>query len=157
MMTSVSFGQTPYRVKRLGFGAMHLPGLASGKVDFALSTPLLRYAVEHGVNLSDSHHFYHDGESEEAIGKAIQGIPRDKIILQTKIGMYNDYTEKACWKLLDLALKKMKTDYIDFYFVHSLRMADWRKYGKLFLRFTDKALKGGKIRYGSNLSKTATA
>src|ERR1035437_2140514 len=94
MMRPVNFGKTPYKVKRLGFGIMRLPVLTDGKVNFELSTPMIQYAIEHGVNFLDSHHFYHNGESEEAIGKAIQGIPRNKIILQTKIGMYNNYTEK---------------------------------------------------------------
>ncbi|MBN1445850.1 MAG: aldo/keto reductase [Candidatus Omnitrophica bacterium] len=146
-MNTIQFGKTPYRVNRLGFGAMRLPRLPDGKVDFELSTPLIRYAVEHGVNFIDSHHFYHNGESEEAIGKAVKGIPRDKFILQTKIGMYNNYKEKDCLRLLEQALKKFGTDYIDFYFTHSLNMKDYRKYNKLFLRFTEKAKNEGLIRY----------
>ena len=146
-MHPIKFGKTPYKVRRLGFGVMRLPLLANGKVDFELSTPMLRYAIEHGVNFLDSHHFYHDGESEEAIGRAIQGIQRNKIILQTKIGMYNNYTEKECRRLLEQALKKMKTDYIDFYFTHSLNWESYLKHGKLFLRFTEKAINQGLIRY----------
>jgi len=146
-MTSVDFGKTPYRVGRLGFGAMRLPTLPDGKVDFELSTPMLRFAIEHGVNFLDSHHFYHNGQSEEAIGKAIKGIPRNKVILQTKIGMYNNYKEKDCWRLLEQALKKMGTDYLDFYFSHSLSMESYLKHNKLFLRFTDKAISRGLVRY----------
>lgn len=126
---------------------MRLPVLANGKVNFQFSTPMIQYAIEHGVNFLDSHHFYHNGESEEAIGRAIQGIPRNNIILQTKIGMYNNYTGKECRRLLEQALKKMKTDYIDFYFCHSLKWEDHLKYGKLFRRFTGKAMNQGLIRY----------
>jgi len=85
-------GNAEYEVMRLGFGAMRLPTLKDGSVNFELSTLMLRYAIEHGVNFLDSHHFYHNGQSEEAIGKAIESIPRNKVILQTKIGMYNNYT-----------------------------------------------------------------
>jgi len=143
----VNFGKTLYKVKRLGFGIMRLPVLANGKVNFKLSTPMIQYAIEHRVNFLDSHHFYHNGESEEAIGRAIQGVSRNKIILQTKIGMYNNYSEKECRRLLEQALKKMKTDYIDFYFAHSLKWEDHLKYGKLFRRFTEKALNQGLIRH----------
>ncbi|MCX5642753.1 MAG: aldo/keto reductase [Candidatus Omnitrophica bacterium] len=146
-LPEVNFGKTPYKVKKLGFGIMRLPMLQDGKVDFELSTPMIRYAIEHGVNFLDSHHFYHNGESEEAIGRAVQGIPRNKIILQTKIGMYNNYTEKECWRLLEQALRKMKTDYLDFYFSHSLSWENHLKYGKSFLSFTEKALNQGLIRY----------
>ena len=146
-MPSISFGKTPYKVKRLGFGVMRLPVLANGKVDFKLSTPMLRYAIEHGVNFLDSHHAYHNGESEEAIGRAIRGIPREKVILQTKIGMYNKYGEDDCRRLLGRALKKMQTDYLDFYFTHSVTLADHLKYGKPFLRFSEKAIKEGLVRH----------
>ena len=126
-MPSISFGKMPYKVGRLGFGIMRLPVLANGKVNFGLSTPMIRYALEHGVNFLDSHHNYHNGESEEAIGKAIRGIPRDSLVLQTKIGMYNDYREDDCRRLLAQALKKMKTGYLDFYFTHSLNWTDHLK------------------------------
>jgi uncharacterized protein len=147
MMQPVNFGKTPYKVKRLGFGVMHLPTLADGKVNFELSTPMLQYAIEHGVTFFDSHHFYHNGESEEAIGRAVRNVPRNKIILQTKIGMYNNYTEKECWRLLEQALKKMQTDYLDFYFSHALSWEDHLKYGKLSRRVAEKALSQGLIRY----------
>ncbi len=126
---------------------MRLPTHPDGKVNFDLSTPLLRYAIENGINFFDSHHFYHQGQSEEAIGRAIKGIPREKLILQTKIGMYNNYKEKDCRRLLEEALKKLNTDYIDFYFTHSLNLKDYREYNKLFLKFTGKALKQGLIRH----------
>ncbi len=147
MIPAIEFGETPYRVKRLGLGAMRLPTLPDGKVNFDLSTPLIRYAVENGINFFDSHHFYHNGQSEEAIGRAIKGIPRESIILQTKIGMYNNYRERECWQLLETALKKLGTDYIDFYFTHSLSMKNYLKYNRLFLKFTNKAIRQGLIKY----------
>jgi len=146
-MKQVEFGNTPYKVKRLGFGAMRLPTLDDGTVDFDRSTPLLRYGIEHGINCMDSHHGYHGGQSEEAIGKAIEGFPREKIILQTKIGMYSNYKEKQCWELLEQALVKMKTDYIDFYLTHSMGWESYEKHNKLFIKFTQKAIDRGLIKY----------
>lgn len=147
MVPTRKFGKTNYRVSRLGFGAMRLPTHPDGKVNFDLSTPLIRYALENGINFFDSHHFYHNGQSEEAIGKVVKGIPRGKIILQTKIGMYNNYKEKECWYLLEKALKKMETDYIDFYFTHSLNIKDYLAYNSLFLKFTEKAIQQGLIKH----------
>jgi len=147
MLSEVKFGKTGYRVKRLGFGAMRLPTHPDGKVNFDLSTPLIRYAIENGINFFDSHHFYHGGQSEEAIGRAIKDIPRENVILQTKIGMYHNYKEKECRQLLEKALKKFGTDYIDFYFTHSLNMKDYLKNNRLFLKFTDKALAQGLIKH----------
>lgn len=141
------FGSSPYKVSILGFGAMRLPCLPNGTVDFDKSTKLIRYAIDHGVNFIDSHHFYHNGQSEEAIGRAIKGLQREKLIIQTKIGMYNNYTDDQCWQLLETALKKMDTTYIDFYLTHSLSWESYQKHNKQFLRFTQKALDQKLIRH----------
>ncbi|MCM8821425.1 MAG: aldo/keto reductase [Candidatus Omnitrophica bacterium] len=141
------FGNTPYYVSMLGFGAMRLPHLPDGTVDFDRSTQLIKYAIEHGVNFIDSHHFYHNGQSEQAIGMAIKGFPREKLIIQTKIGMYNNYTDDQCWKLLETALKKLGTDYIDFYLTHSLRWETYLQHNRQFMNFTQKALDQKLIRY----------
>lgn len=146
-MSYKKFGNTPYKISRLGFGAMRLPMLPDGNVDFDKAAQIIRYAIENGVNFIDSHHFYHNGQSEEAIGRAIKGFPREKLIIQTKIGMYNNYTDKQCWQLLESALKKLNTDYIDFYLTHSLRWESYLQYNKQFLKFTQKALKQKLIRY----------
>jgi len=141
------FGKTPYKVSMLGFGAMRLPQTSDGSVDFDRATEIIRYAIEHGVNFIDSHHFYHNGQSEEAIGRAIKNFPREKLILQTKIGMYNNYTDKQCWELLEKALRKLNTDYIDFYLTHSLRWETYLKHQKQFLKFTQKAIDQKMVRY----------
>lgn len=141
------FGKTPYKVSMLGFGAMRLPQREDGSVDFDKSTEIIRYAINNGINFIDSHHFYHNGQSEEAIGRAIKGFPREKLILQTKIGMYNNYSDEDCWKLLETALKKMNTDYIDFYLTHSLRWETYLKHNKQFLKFTQKAIDQKLIRH----------
>ncbi|MGC8805428.1 MAG: aldo/keto reductase [Candidatus Ratteibacteria bacterium] len=141
------FVNTSYNVSMLGFGAMRLPVLPDGTVDFDKSTEIIRYAIEHGINFIDSHHFYHNGQSEEAIGRAIKGFPRERLIIQTKIGMYNNYTDQQCWQLLETALKKLNTDYIDFYLTHSLRWETYLKHNKQFMEFTQKAMDQKLIRY----------
>ncbi|MCM8769296.1 MAG: aldo/keto reductase [Candidatus Omnitrophica bacterium] len=143
----ISFGRTGYQVSRLGFGAMRLPTRKNGQVDFDRAAGLIRDALKRGVNFIDTHHFYHNGESEEAIGQAITGFPRDKLILQTKIGMYNNYTEKQCWQLLEKALEKMRTEYIDFYLTHSLSWKHYLQFNRLFMKVTDRAMAQGLIRF----------
>ncbi len=145
-MQKVSFGKTGYKASILGFGVMRLPA-KDGKVDFEESTRILRLGLAKGINFLDSHHFYHNGQSEEAIGKAIKGFNRDDLIIQTKIGMYNDYSEGECRRLLEEALKKLGTDYIDFYLSHSLKWESYVKYNKLFIKFTRKAMNEGLIRH----------
>ncbi len=145
-MRIVDFGKTGYRVSRLGFGIMRLPTHPDQTVDFDLATSMIRHALDHGVNFLDTMHFYHQGQSEEAVGRAIAGYPRDQLVLQTKIGMYNEYKEKDCRKLLEEALRKMGTSHIDFYLSHSLTWDVYRQKERLFTRFTAKALREGLIR-----------
>ncbi len=141
------FGRTGYRVGTLGFGAMRLPTRKDGHVDFDRAARLIRYAINHGVNFLDTHHFYHQGESEEAVGRAIAGMGRKNLVLQTKIGMYNNYTEKQFWQLLENALKKLRTSYLDFYLTHSLSWKHYESFNRLFLKVTDKAMALNLIKY----------
>ena len=111
------FGKTGAKVSRLGFGAMRLPIRRddSGKIlglDEAAS--LVRHAIDHGINYIDSALNYNERESETAVGRALRGLPRERIYLATKNPLENDCG--GCWRLrLELSLRKLDTDYIDFY------------------------------------------
>ncbi|MFA5646252.1 MAG: aldo/keto reductase [Candidatus Ratteibacteria bacterium] len=146
-MEQAIFGNSGKKVSRLGFGAMRLPLLPDKTVDFDYAIPMLQYAFEHGVTFFDTHHFYLNGQSEEALGRALSSYPRNEYILQTKVGMYHDYKESQIWDLLETALKKMKTEYIDFYLSHSLTWETHLKFRKLFLKVTDKAIAQGLIKH----------
>jgi predicted aldo/keto reductase-like oxidoreductase len=61
--------------------------------------------------------------------------------------MYNDYSEEKCWHLLETALKKLKTDYIDSYLTHSLHWQDYMKFNNTFLKFTRRAIDKGLVRH----------
>ena len=66
------YGRLGINVSALGFGAMRLPANADGKMDPERAVPLLRRAIELGVNYIDSAHVYGGGTSEIMVGKAIQ-------------------------------------------------------------------------------------
>ncbi len=141
------FGRLGFRVSQLGFGAMRLPTVKDDKIDYDKAVPLLRRAIDLGVNFIDSHHFYHQGESEIAVGKAIKGI-RDKVFLQTKTPLWNKKAnEKTLKQWFEEALKKLGTDYIDCYLTHSLTWEDWIKKNDLFLRFARQLKREGLIRH----------
>ena len=140
------FGKLGYKVSQLGFGAMRLPTGQDGKVDYELAAPLIRKGVEMGINFIDSHHFYHNGDSETAIGKAIQGI-RDRVYLQTKTPMYQKADEDQRMKWLETALKKLGTDYIDFFLAHSYNAERFPKEHKAFMKLCRRAGTEGLIRH----------
>lgn len=74
-------------------------------------------SVDMDINYFDTAEAYNEGRSESSLGEAIQGIPRDKIIVGTKINPSNCYTETLI-KHCHGSLKRLRTDYIDLYMIH---------------------------------------
>ena len=144
------YGAAGPMISRLGFGAMRLQTRKyAGRqvVNYTKSTRLLRAAMEAGVNLFDSHHGYHGGESEIAIGKALKGWRGQRIYVQTKTPWYRNEPTRYFEKLLNEALEKLGVDSIDYFLHHALSMDMWKKRGKKFISFTDRAMKRGLIRH----------
>lgn len=149
-MQYAQYGKDGPMVSRLGFGVMRLPTRAKrdwGKVNFTRSVPLLRAAMEAGVNFFDSHHQYHGGNSEVAIGRALKGWKGQRIYIQTKTPWYNEEPTEYFEKLLYAALEKLGVDCIDYLLHHSMSMPVWNKRGRKFIRFTDWAIRRGLIRH----------
>ena len=65
-------GRTGVNVSALGFGMLRLP-MKNGHVDFDQTTPMVRRAIEGGVNYIDTGRVYLGGESEQAVGNALAG------------------------------------------------------------------------------------
>jgi predicted aldo/keto reductase-like oxidoreductase len=81
---------------------------------------VLRQAFKWGVTYWDTANTYMGGRSERGFGKYLQKYPQDRqrIFLVTKT---HAWTLKGMSHDLDLSLERMKTDYIDLYFLHSVR------------------------------------
>ena len=71
-------GRTGVNVSALGFGMLRLP-MKNGHVNFDQTTPMVRRAIEGGVNYIDTGRVYLGGESEQAVGKALAGGWRDRV------------------------------------------------------------------------------
>ena len=132
----------------LGFGCMRFPMTKEGHVDEAKAIELVRYAIDHGVNYLDTAWPYHDGESETVLGKALQDGYRKKVNLATKLPTWLIKSRKDMDHYLDEQLKRLQTDHIDFYLIHTLDRDSWAKMQKLgFDRFLDSAIQDGRITY----------
>jgi predicted aldo/keto reductase-like oxidoreductase len=110
------FGKTGIEISRLGFGAMRLPQKdQNGEMvfDHEESIRIIHRAFELGVNYIDTAPYYCDKQSEIIVGKALKGW-RDRVYLSTKNPIEDDsgvhYRER-----LESSLKKLDTDWIDFY------------------------------------------
>ncbi|WP_010243174.1 aldo/keto reductase [Acetivibrio cellulolyticus] len=116
------FGNTGIEISRLGFGCMRLPTIKLNDVEVVdedKTIKMIHRAYELGVNYYDTAYFYHDGQSEIVLGKALKGI-RDKVYVSTKspghlIKKHGDYR-----KILEEQLKKLDIDYIDVYHFHGI-------------------------------------
>ena len=116
------FGNTGEKISVLGFGGMRLPmKKADGKeeMDKEACFGLLRHAVERGINYFDTAYFYSGGMNEYVMGEALKPYRKD-ILLSTKCPM-GDVKERGDYRrFLEKQLKKLDTDYIDFYHFHGI-------------------------------------
>ncbi|MDR1000930.1 MAG: aldo/keto reductase [Clostridiales bacterium] len=116
------FGKTGVEMSALGFGAMRLP-MTEGEnkvVDYDKAVPIIRRAFELGVNYIDTAPYYCEKTSEIAVGKAIKGW-RDKVYISTKNPIED--ASGASWRTrLESSLKKLDTDYIDFYHMWGINL-----------------------------------
>jgi aryl-alcohol dehydrogenase-like predicted oxidoreductase len=78
---------------------------------------VVRHAVEQGCNFFDTAEMYNDGESESSLGLALQSVPREQVIIGTKISPSNTQPEELK-KHCDASLRRLRTDYVDLYMVH---------------------------------------
>ncbi|MCL5996495.1 MAG: aldo/keto reductase, partial [Chloroflexi bacterium] len=116
------FGNTGERVRMLGFGTARLPESTKGRFNMEQAVPVLRRAIDLGVNYIDSAQAYGAGTSEVAVGLAIKGYERSQLYLTTKIPVNGRRDAgPAVWrKRLEISLGRFDTPYIDFLFMHGL-------------------------------------
>lgn len=78
---------------------------------------VVQESINMGINYFDTAEAYNEGRSESSLGEAIVGIPRDKLLIGTKISPSNCY-KTTLVEHCEASLKRLKTDYIDIYMVH---------------------------------------
>lgn len=140
-------------VSALGLGCMRLKTITvdgKEKIDAENFEEMLKYAVENGVNYFDTAYMYHNGESEIALGAAVEKLGiREKINIADKLPHWNLSCEADVERLFEEQLKKVGTEYFDFYLLHDMSRKVWdEKIVKLGV--IDKLLKykeTGKIRH----------
>lgn len=122
-------GKTGVKVSEICFGTMTFGGrgmwTAIGALDQKQADELVNICIDSGVNFFDTADVYSEGLSEEILGKAL-GHRRNQIILATKVrgsmgpgpndvGLSRHHIIEGC----NASLRRLNTDYIDLYQVHS--------------------------------------
>jgi len=113
-------GRSGLKLSALGIGCWSFGGGDAdywGPQDQKDAQEVVRRAVELGVNYFDTAEAYNAGRSETGLGQAIRDVPREAVVIGTKLapsnafpGMVNEHCEAS--------LKRLATDYIDLYMVH---------------------------------------
>src|ERR1700761_5010320 len=126
-MQYVRMGSTGTQVSRLCLGAMSFGGMAAGTLNEEASLPILRKAVEAGINFFDTADIYSRGQSEEILGRALTtlGVRRDEAVIATKV--FNPMgrgpnrgglSKKHIRQSIDASLTRLGLDYVDLYQIH---------------------------------------
>jgi 1-deoxyxylulose-5-phosphate synthase len=129
-MEYVKFGKTGLGVSRLCVGCMTYGVPNRGPHPWTLdeedSRPLIRQALDLGINFFDTANVYSDGTSEEIVGRALKDfVRRDDVVLATKVnGRMRPgpngagLSRKAIFAEIDNSLRRLGTDFVDLYQIH---------------------------------------
>ena len=140
-MESRRLGNTDLELSAIAFGAWAIGGWMWGGAERTDAIEAIRTSFDHGVTTIDTAPVYGQGLSEEIVGDAIQGVPRDKIQILTKFGMrwdekkgnfafasrdnsgkeidiYKYAGRESIIKECEDSLRRLRTSYIDLYQIH---------------------------------------
>lgn len=135
-------GKTGERVSIVGLGGYHI-----GTAEEQEAISIMHEAIDQGMTFFDNSWDYHNGGSEEVMGKALAiGRRRQKVFLMTKV-CARDY--EGARQHLEDSLRRLQTDMIDLWQFHECNWdvdPDWI-FEKGALRFALEAKKAGKIRF----------
>jgi uncharacterized protein len=109
-----AFGKTGEKVSILGLGGYTLGQAPS----YDVAEQIVHEAVDAGVTFFDNAWEYHQGKSEEWMGKALRGR-RDKVFLMTKVCTHGRDKQVALRQLED-SLRRLQTDHLDLWQVHEV-------------------------------------
>jgi aryl-alcohol dehydrogenase (NADP+) len=155
-MKYVKLGRTGLDVSRICLGCMSFGDPGRGghpwSLDEEASRPLIRQAIEAGINFFDTANVYSLGSSEEITGRALKDFAkRDEIVLATKVfsTMRDEpngtgLSRKAIMTEIDHSLTRLGTDYVDLYQIHRW---DRRTPAEETMEALHDVVKAGKARY----------
>jgi aryl-alcohol dehydrogenase-like predicted oxidoreductase len=124
-MEKIRLGRSNLQVSRIAFGTWQLGG-DWGATDEAAAVAAIREAADQGINFFDTAQGYGFGASEQLLARALNGRPREGVVIATKGGLrptrnggvVRDASSAWIRRGVDQSLAALGTDYIDLYQVH---------------------------------------
>ena len=143
-----TMGNTGLKLSEISLGAWVTFG---DQIDLDIASELIHQAYDRGVNFFDNADIYANGKAEEVMGKAIRDLPREALVLSSKVywrtmpgpngkGLSRKHIMESC----HASLERMGTDYLDIYFCH--RYDDETPLEEV-VRAMDDLIRQGKILY----------
>jgi len=139
-------GNSGLKVSEIGLGGNNF----GGRADKPTSLAVIDHALGMGINFIDTAELYTQGRSEGLVGEAIKE-KRSQVIIATKFGYRPSVgiseqggSRNYIMKAVDASLRRLKTDYIDLYYIHS---PDTETPIEETLRALDDLVRTGKVRY----------
>ena len=129
-MEYARLGSTGMQVSRICLGCMGFGDaqnwIHKWVLDEEHSRPIIRRALELGINFFDTANVYSIGVSEQIVGRALKDFAkRDEVVIATKLhGKMRDgpngagLSRKAIMSEIDHSLRRLATDYVDLYQIH---------------------------------------
>jgi L-galactose dehydrogenase len=118
-----TLGKTGLSVSILGFGGSPL-GSVFRPIDPAEAVRTVRASIDEGINFFDTSPFYGLTAAETVLGKALDGVRRDRFYLATKVGRYNerefDFSAERVTRSVDESLKRLRVEYVDLIQCHDI-------------------------------------
>ncbi len=115
-------GKSGLKVSEISLGSWVTMG---SQIDEDTSKELILTAFEKGINFFDNADIYARGKAEEVMGKVIQDMPREEIVLSSKVFWPTmkgpngrGLSRKHITESIHASLKRLQTDYLDLYFCH---------------------------------------
>ncbi|MAE62977.1 MAG: aldo/keto reductase [Phycisphaeraceae bacterium] len=146
------------KYRRMGRTGLKMSEISLGSwITYGGTTPddqaisCIHRAFDLGINLFDTADVYARGEAERVLGRAVQGLPREQLIIATKCRsrmwdgpLGEGVSRKHIVEAVEASLRRMKIDYIDLYQVHAV---DTETPIDETLRAMDLLARQGKILY----------
>ncbi|WP_329910256.1 aldo/keto reductase [Serratia quinivorans] len=153
-MKYLKLGNTDLNVSRICLGCMTYGEPSRGNHAWTLpeesSRPLLKQALDAGINFFDTANSYSDGISEEIVGQALRDYARrDQVVIATKVyfplsNLQQGLSRAKIMQSIDDSLKRLGTDYVDLLQIHRW---DYETPLEETLEALHDVVKAGKARY----------
>lgn len=153
-MQYTTLGKTDLKVSRLCLGCMTFGEPDRGNHAWTLpeesSRPIIKRAIDGGINFFDTANSYSDGSSEEIVGRALRDFARrDDVVVATKVyypsgDLAEGLSRAQILRSIDDSLRRLNMDYVDLLQIHRW---DYNTPIEETLEALNDVVKAGKARY----------